>query len=52
MTGYTPSGNIGNDTSEMKKTAEDYLGQEGLKRYNGPAYFSDSQRQATKEAVK
>ncbi|MFR9523789.1 MAG: molecular chaperone DnaK [Rikenellaceae bacterium] len=36
---------------KMKKTAEDYLGQEVLEAViTVPAYFSDSQRQATKEA--
>jgi molecular chaperone DnaK len=36
---------------KMKKTAEDYLGQEVREAViTVPAYFSDSQRQATKEA--
>ena len=36
---------------KMKKTAEDYLGQEVHEAViTVPAYFSDSQRQATKEA--
>ena len=36
---------------KMKKTAEDYLGQEVKDAViTVPAYFSDSQRQATKEA--
>jgi molecular chaperone DnaK len=36
---------------KMKKTAEDYLGQEVIEAViTVPAYFSDSQRQATKEA--
>ena len=36
---------------KMKKTAEDYLGQEVQEAViTVPAYFSDSQRQATKEA--
>jgi len=36
---------------KMKKTAEDYLGQEVTEAViTVPAYFSDSQRQATKEA--
>ena len=36
---------------KMKKTAEDYLGQEVAEAViTVPAYFSDSQRQATKEA--
>ena len=35
----------------MKKTAEDYLGQEVSEAViTVPAYFNDSQRQATKEA--
>ena len=38
---------------KMKKTAEEYLGQEVTKAViTVPAYFSDSQRQATKEAGK
>ena len=39
---------------KMKKTAEDYLGQEVTEAVviTVPAYFSDSQRQATKEAGK
>lgn len=37
--------------SKMKKTAEDYLGQNITKAViTVPAYFSDSQRQATKDA--
>ena len=36
---------------KMKKTAEDYLGQEVSDAViTVPAYFNDSQRQATKEA--
>jgi len=36
---------------KMKKTAEDYLGQEVTEAViTVPAYFNDSQRQATKEA--
>jgi Molecular chaperone len=36
---------------KMKKTAEDYLGQPVTEAViTVPAYFSDSQRQATKEA--
>ena len=36
---------------KMKKTAEDYLGQEvNEAAITAPAYFNDSQRQATKEA--
>ena len=35
----------------MKKTAEDYLGQEVTEAViTVPAYFNDSQRQATKDA--
>ncbi len=38
---------------KMKKTAEDYLGQEVTKAViTVPAYFNDSQRQATKDAGK
>ena len=36
---------------KMKKTAEDYIGQEVTEAViTVPAYFNDSQRQATKEA--
>src|SRR6202142_256892 len=36
---------------KMKKTAEDYLGEEGTEAViTEPAYFNDSQRQATKDA--
>jgi molecular chaperone DnaK len=36
---------------KMKKTAEDYLGQEVTRAViTVPAYFNDAQRQATKEA--
>ena len=36
---------------KMKKTAEDYLGQEVSEAViTVPAYFNDAQRQATKEA--
>src|SRR5256885_951417 len=36
---------------KMKKTAEDYLGEEVTEAViTGPAYFNDSQRQATKDA--
>ena len=36
---------------KMKKTAEDYLGQDVSEAViTVPAYFNDSQRQATKEA--
>jgi molecular chaperone DnaK len=38
---------------KMKKTAEDYLGHEVKEAViTGPAYFNDSQRQATKDAGK
>ncbi len=39
---------------KMKQTAEDYLGQQGRRRRSSrcPAYFNDSQRQATKDAGK
>ena len=38
---------------KMKKTAEDYLGQEVKEAViTVPAYFNDSQRQATKDAGK
>src|SRR5436190_712394 len=38
---------------KMKKTAEDYLGEEVTEAViTGPAYFNDSQRQATKDAGK
>ncbi len=37
----------------MKKTAEDFLGTEVTEPViTEPAYFTDSQRQAAKEAVK
>src|SRR5204862_4236269 len=36
---------------KMKKTAEDYLGEEVIEAViTVPAYFNDSQRQATKDA--
>ena len=38
---------------KMKKTAEDYLGQEVTEAViTVPAYFSDSQRQATRKLVR
>ena len=47
---YTPQ-EISAMILQMKKTAEDYLGQEVTEAViTVPAYFSDSQRQATKEA--
>ena len=46
-----PAGNFSNDSAKMKKTAEDYLGQTVTEAViTVPAYFNDSQRQATKEA--
>jgi hypothetical protein len=35
---------------KMKKTAEDYLGEEVTEAVTVPAYFNDAQRQATKDA--
>ena len=50
---YSPAQNSGFVLQKMKATAEKYLGQEVKKAViTVPAYFNDSQRQATKDAGK
>ena len=46
-----PTGDLGDHLQKMKQSAEDYLGQKVDKAViTVPAYFNDSQRQATKDA--
>ena len=48
-----PGGDLGHHPQKMKQTAEDYLGEKVTDAViTVPAYFDDSQRQATKDAGK